>query len=60
MQARLYYDLDWGYEIIGSGLKRYARPNSPPIFFDNITPGQWKHVGDALLLARWAHKQTIA
>lgn len=56
-QARLYDDLGWGYEIIGSGNGRYARPDLPPSTFDHITPGQWKHVGDALLLARWAHQQ---
>lgn len=57
MQARLYTDLEWGYALRGSGLKRYAVPLHAPTSFDDITPGQWKHVGDALLLARWAHQQ---
>lgn len=57
MQARLYNDLGWGYQLVGSGLKRYARPLCIPNAFTHITPGQWKHVGDALLLARWAHQQ---
>ena len=57
MQARLYDDLGWGYTIIGRGKQRYARPVQPPTRFTHITPGQWKHVGDALLLARWAHQQ---
>lgn len=57
MQARLYKDLDWGYMIVGSGNGRYARPQMIPARFKHITPGQWKHVGDALLLARWAHQQ---
>ncbi len=57
MQARLYADLGWGYHIIGSRTSRYARPIQPPDNFKHITAGQWKHVGDALLLARWAHQQ---
>ncbi len=56
-QARLYDDLGWGYKIIGTGDNRYARPLLPPSKFEHITPGAWKHVGDALLLARWAHQQ---
>lgn len=57
-QARLYHDLGWGYTIIGSGDNRYARPSGlTPSKFKYITPGQWKHVGDALLLARWAYNK---
>lgn len=56
-QARLYHELDWDYTIIGSGTGRYARPAHVPARFDHITKGQWKHVGDALLLARWAYNQ---
>lgn len=56
-QARLYRGLGWGYTIIGTGTGRYARPKTPPANFDHISDGQWKHVGDALLLARWAHEQ---
>ncbi len=56
-QARLYSDLGWGYTIIGSGKNRYARPLTPPPAFQHIKPGQWKHVGDGLLLARSASLQ---
>lgn len=56
-QARLYADLGWDYTIIGSGKNRYARPLNPSSQFQHITPGQWKHVGDALLLGRWAEQQ---
>jgi len=51
MQARLYAELEWGYTMIG---KDYARPIRVPRAFAHISDGQWKHVGDALLLARWA------
>jgi hypothetical protein len=54
-QGRLYKDLGWDFEFAGSGTGRYARPTNPPKTFDNIKAGQWKHVGDALLLARWAY-----
>lgn len=53
-QGRMYQQLGWGYIIIGTGTNRYARPVRPPARFQHISPGQWKHVGDALLLARWA------
>ena len=56
-QARLYHELDWGYTIVGNGTNKYARPLNIPIRFRHITDGQWKHVGDALLLARWAYEQ---
>lgn len=56
-QARLYNDLGWGYEIVGTGDGRYARPRKAPSAFSHITKGQWKHVGDAMLLARWAQDQ---
>lgn len=56
MQARLYADLGWRYEIIGTGKGRYARPKNIPTNFRHISKGQWKHVGDALLLARWAYE----
>lgn len=56
MQARLYVELGWGYEIIGRGASSYARPVNPPSSFSHITAGQWKHVGDALLLAKWAYR----
>lgn len=56
MQARLYRDLGWGYEIAGSGKGRYAVPLKIPSTFTSISRGQWKHVGDALLLARWIHE----
>lgn len=60
-QARLYDELGWGYEIVGAKSaksdSRYARPLRAPSNFSHIEPGQWKHVGDALLLARWAQTQ---
>jgi len=56
MQARLYKALGWGYTIVGSGSNRYARPNTPPAAFNHISRGQWKHVGDALLLAKWGYE----
>jgi hypothetical protein len=51
MQARLYTDLGWGYEMVSDS---YSRPLRPTAAFNDISSGQWKHVGDALLLARWA------
>jgi len=56
MQARLYKSLGWGYTIAGTGSNRYARPDSPPAAFNHISRGQWKHVGDALLLAKWGYE----
>lgn len=56
-QARLYKALGWGFEIAASGKNRYARPLSVPLIFDNISRGQWKHVGDAILLAKWAYEK---
>jgi len=52
-QARLYTDLGWGYQLA----KGYAVPQEIPQHLLHITRGQWKHVGDAFLLARWAHQQ---
>ncbi len=62
MQARLYEELGWGYEIVSSGGKpSYAMPKTLKVaFFEGISeaPGScWKHVGDALLLARWCWEQ---
>ena len=54
MQARLYTELGWGYEFAGGNT--YAFPKYPLVSF----PGgmsQWKHLGDALLLARWCWEQ---
>lgn len=56
MQARLYKQLGWGYTIIGTGDNKYARPVNPPATFNHISKGQWKHVGDALLLAKWGYE----
>jgi len=56
MQARLYKSLGWGYTIVGTGSNRYARPVNPPASFNHISKGQWKHVGDALLLAKWGYE----
>lgn len=56
MQARLYSDLGWGYEMAASN--SYARPlKIPALGFPGHGSGKWKHVGDALLLARWAANQ---
>lgn len=60
MQARLYTELGWGYDIRGKGPSSYAVPTAPmPIVhcaFD-VKSAQWKHLGDALLLARWCWEQ---
>jgi len=56
MQSRLYRVLGWGYTIVGTGANKYARPDNPPTSFDHISKGQWKHVGDALLLAKWGYE----
>lgn len=55
MQARLYVDLGWGYALHGAGTARYAAPLNVPGPFQHIIHTQWRHVGDALLLARWAY-----
>ena len=61
MQARLYDSLGWGYEIRGKKTarsdNRWSVPVHAPSKFQHVTDTQWKHVGDALLLARWAHDQ---
>jgi len=57
MQARLYKELGWGYSIIGKDKDSYARPSNIPEAFKHILPGAWRHVGDALLLARWIHRE---
>lgn len=53
-QARMYRALDWGYTLKGTGTSRYAVPTTPPSHMAHIRATQWKHVGDALLLAQWA------
>jgi len=53
MQARLYTDLGWGYQMASN----YALPLKAPPAYTNVSRGQWKHVGDALLLARWCYNQ---
>jgi len=69
MQAALYTDLGWGYELVrpksrsklpgrAPAKAEYARPLRPSEGFDHVEPADWKHVGDALLLARWASRQT--
>lgn len=70
MQARLYDELGWGYEIIWKnqnaplGRSRkgdYAIPKGNPGggFAETCSrQEQWKHVGDALLLARWCWEQS--
>lgn len=56
MQGRLYKELGWGSTVIGTGTNRYARPINPPSKFKHVSPGQWKHIGDALLLAKYAYE----
>jgi hypothetical protein len=58
MQARLYDSLGWGYTLHGKGSAQYATPNTPPPQFADLKAGEWKHAGDALLLAKWGHEQT--
>lgn len=53
-QARAYEGLGWGYELRTD----YAIPKNPPKALEHIRPSEWKHVGDALLLARWGWEQT--
>jgi hypothetical protein len=70
MQARLYEELGWGYEIVWKNQKSpigrsrkgdYAVPQAhtlvTPGLGTDIAPTEWKHVGDALLLARWCWEQ---
>ncbi len=57
-QARLYRALGWGFEIAASGKNRYARPLRIPPAFGNISKGAWRHVGDAILLAKWAYERS--
>lgn len=49
MQARLYDELGWGYIQKST----YSVPLRIPQGFKHVAEGAWKHVGDALLLARW-------
>lgn len=56
MQARMYEDLGWGYEMCAKS--SYAIPQRIPAGFRHLLKGQWKHVGDAILLARWAAEQS--
>ena len=62
MQARLYAELGWDYTIHYQGKKpdfagpRGALTNGLPLHLPNFGP-KWKHVGDALLLARWCWEQ---
>lgn len=57
MQARLYEELGWGYEVRGKGAGAYAVPLRAPVGFAEIGTMPWKHVGDALLLAHWCWKR---
>lgn len=60
MQARLYQELGWEYEIHGTGSNAYAVAVGVPERFEGFTDTQWKHLGDALLLARWCWQQAKA
>lgn len=53
MQARLYEELRWGYVLRGTGKPTHAEPQDVPADWPEFGSGQWKHLGDALLLARW-------
>ena len=69
MQARLYDELGWGYRLHTiKGKPDYAVPGDSVetarflarcslAGSDAIGGAQWKHVGDALLLARWCWEQ---
>jgi len=63
MQARLYTKLGWGYKRVGASsyddsVATYAHPlGKTPPGFDGILRGQWKHMGDALLMARWIYQK---
>ena len=58
MQARLYDELGWGYEMVGKGKPAdYAIPCNVPLRFTYLKKTDWKHVGDALLLARWVFEK---
>lgn len=50
MQARMYNDLGWGYQQAAG----YSIPRTAPEEFGKFSKQNWKHIGDALLLARWA------
>jgi hypothetical protein len=60
MQARLYTELCWGYELKGKGSSGYAVPIQRPEAFRGRSSTEWKHLGDALLLARWCWEQATA
>jgi len=57
MQASLYSDLGWGFEVIYDKAKKpqYAVPG--PACPYSLPKTQWKHAGDALLLAKWCYEQ---
>lgn len=58
MQARLYTELGWGYTFAAKNA--YALPSTlkgVPLGAFRVNSGQWKHLGDALLLARWCWEQ---
>lgn len=54
MQARLYTELGWDYALAASSA--YAKPLRVPATWEGYG-AQWKHLGDALLLARWCWEQ---
>lgn len=57
MQARLYTELGWGYTFAAKNAYALPGPLSRAAFSFTGTAGQWKHLGDALLLARWCWEQ---
>jgi len=58
MQARFYQELGWGYQIMGKNKSRpngeYSLPRRVPSGLSYLKKAHWKHVGDALMLAKWA------
>lgn len=59
-QARLYADLGLKYTRCGSSDRTgYVVPRAPGWVDggESLRKGAWKHVNDAILLARWAAKQ---
>lgn len=59
-QALTYTSMGWKYENRGSGSGKYAVPLDVPssvVGIEDINPGDWKHIGDALGLAQWGKEE---
>jgi hypothetical protein len=62
-QARLCTELGWAFEKHGTGKGRYCQPLAPVVAHHiDFNPGDWKHVLDAIGLARYAfdHESALA